>query len=155
MKKDWLKFNSFADIIIKYNPFGFKEFDGSSMIFENYGKVYLYTLRTLAAEFPRGFIDIPLYLHHRTAMPLSVCKEIARKFHSLGLKDGIVLIEYWNPNTNPRYEFEKIMRAFHTISETTFSADYFAEAWRIYSEDMAKANTSERVITGSIVEHGE
>lgn len=150
-KRMWLTYTSFEDLITRFNPFGFKEQDGTSMAFPNYGEVYLFTLRRLQSQFPRGFVDITLFIHQMSQMPMSDCKQVVKSFKTLGLNDGVMLIEYWNPETNPKYEFEKIMRAFHTLSETTFNKDYYNDAWNTFENDMKNAKTKVRVENGSIV----
>lgn len=146
-----IKASSFEDLIARYNPFGFKHEDGSSMAFDNYGEVYGYTLRSLTAQFPRGYIDIILYLHRQTQMPLTDCKATARGFRSLGLEAGIKLIEYWNPMTNPKFEFEQIMKALHTLSETKFDGNYFNDAWHKFQAEMEVTRRQARVESGDIV----
>lgn len=151
MKHEWLKYNSFADLIVKFNPFGFKEEDGSSMVFRDYGELYKYTLKTLFAQFPRGYIDLPLFVHLHTKMPLRNCVELVRTFRNMKMISGVYLIKYWDEDDQPKMKFALILQGLHTISNTPFNQSYFDEAWRQCEEDLEKIKAAERIEDGTMV----
>lgn len=124
-----LKAKSFEDLIKRFNPFGIKDEVGNSMVFEDYGEVYKYTISYLREHFPKGFIDVPLMLHQLTKVPLTDAQRFARNFKYISLNLDTWLIEWDCEELNPKYKCELLMRALHTLSETKFSPDYFNWAW--------------------------
>lgn len=123
-----MKADSIAEMIQKYNPFFFKE-GNEVKSFKDYGEVYLYALKLLEKHFPRGYIDVPLFLHIATGQPLAVCeREIKKSSMLVTVNGGIILCEAVN-GEKPKEKYEKLMRALHTLSNTKFSQDYFNWAW--------------------------
>lgn len=124
-----MKANSLEQVIKEYNPFGFKEENGRIKIFHDYGKVYLYALKKLYESFPKGYIDVPLFMHEQIGMPLSVCVMTVKKFPYIKtINEGIYFCEpvdgIW-----PKEKIEHLMKALHTISQTNFAQGYFNVAW--------------------------
>ena len=123
-----MKANDFGKLIQKHNPFGFKE-GNEIKFFKNYGEVYLYALKLLKKHFPRGYIDVPLFLNIATGQPLSVCTEFTRRSSFLlTINGGIFLCESVDGQL-PKEKYERLMRALHVLSNTQFSQDYFNWAW--------------------------
>ena len=134
-----MKANDLAEFVKKYNPFGIKE-GNEIKKFENYGEVYLYALRLLRKHFPRGFIDVPLFIHIATGQPLAVCARIAKKSAFITtVSGGIFICEAIN-GVPPKEKYERLMKALHSLSNTKFSQDYFNWAWeeflKIKNEEM-------------------
>ena len=123
-----MKADGLAEMIQKYNPFFFKE--GNEILnFKNYGEVYLYALKLLKKHFPRGYIDVPLFLNIATGQPLAVCTEFTRRSSFLlTINGGIFLCESADGQM-PKEKYERLMRALHVLSNTQFSQDYFNWAW--------------------------
>lgn len=132
MGKKWFNPRDFADLIERFNPFGFKEKDGRIMSFENYGKVYAYTLERIALTFPRGYIDIPLFIHNETGMPIGDCEDMTRNMKCIGLDREEYLVEIWEPTRERTMFFRQLMQGLHLISETPFSESYFQDALRLF-----------------------
>lgn len=151
MRKKWYNPKDFADMIERFNPFGYKEKDGKVMIFKNYGEVYLYTLRQLQADFPRGYFDMVVFVSDHTGMPPEESRRFCRNFKSFGIDTGVMLVEYWEDNRRVYFELENIMRALHLISGTKFSSSYFYQAIGEFREELVKANTEERIKSGEII----
>ena len=123
-----MKANDFGKLIQKHNPFGFKE-GNEIKFFKNYGEVYLYALKLLKKHFPRGYVDVPLFLNIATGQPLSVCTEFTRRSSFLlTINGGIFLCESVDGQL-PKEKYERLMRALHVLSNTQFSQDYFNWAW--------------------------
>ena len=123
-----MKANDLGKLIQKHNPFGFKE-GNEIKFFKNYGEVYLYALKLLKKHFPRGYIDVPLFLNIATGQPLSVCTEFTRRSSFLlTINGGIFLCESADGQM-PKEKYERLMRALHVLSNTQFSQDYFNWAW--------------------------
>lgn len=123
-----MKADALAEMIQKYNPFFFKE--GSEILhFDNYGEVYLYALKLLKKHFPRGYIDVPLFLHIATGQPLSVCIEFTRRSSFLITINGGIFLCEGDDGKPPKERYERLMRSLHVLSNTPFSQDYFNWAW--------------------------
>lgn len=153
MSKNWLNPTSFEDLIKRFNPFGFKKSNGETEAFKDYGDLYLFTMRHLAAQFPRGYIDMVLFLEARTQMPTDYLKRLVKTFKPLGLKYDVFLLEYWNEERGAKEGMERIMKCLHTISETNFNQSYFNKAWETFSYEMEQAERYERTINGSIIDN--
>ena len=148
MKKPrWFNPQDFADMIERFNPFGFKKSNGESLIFETYLGVYKYTLDKLTAMFPRGYVDLVLFLHEMTGMPANDCKQIVKSWKSLGVEETM-LIEFWSASPDRSIQLKRIMQALHSLSGTHFNEAYFSEAMRELDTEKLKRRleygTSER-----------
>ena len=132
-----MKAESFVDLIKRFNPFGFKDEKKESMMFTDYGAVYLYTIQKLFEEFPRGYIDVALFLHKMTLQPLAVTTMFCKRSMFLKcINDGVYLCEPDKKGLPPKECYANLMKAFHTLSETQFSQEYFDKAWeRFVSEE--------------------
>lgn len=133
--KKWFNPKNFEDLIMRFNPFGFKQTNGDTCAFKDYGEVYLYTLNTLYQMFPRGYVDIPLWLCEMTRMPLVECRRVVRTWRSMGIDREEITVALWDDCPERNYTLEHLMRALHTISGTIFSSSYFADAMRKFDEE--------------------
>lgn len=125
-----MKAENFEDLIKRFNPFGFKDKNKESMMFKDYGAVYIYTMRKLYEEFPRGYIDVALFLHKMTLQPLAVTTMFCKKSTFVKcINKGVYLCEPDENGLPPKGCYANLMKAFHTLSETNFSQDYFNDAW--------------------------
>lgn len=103
-----MKADGLAEMIQKYNPFFFKE--GNEILnFKDYGEVYLYALKLLKKHFPRGYIDVPLFLNIATGQPLAVCTEFTRRSSFLiTINGGIFLCESVDGQL-PKEKYERLI----------------------------------------------
>lgn len=129
-KREWFNPQDFADLIERFNPFGFKEPGGKIRSFEDYGKVYEYTLEKLAMTFPRGYIDVPLFIHNETGMPIGDCENIVSDMKCYGLTEEEYLVEIWESGSERNTFFRQLLQGLHMISETKFSESYYIQALR-------------------------
>lgn len=116
MRQKYMKinFSCFEEMIEKYNPFAFKDAKGEAMLFSDYGEVYKYLFKTLAEECPAGYVDLPLFMHKRTGMPLADCKSFVRSWWK---KDEVVRLD-WTFFPQVRSFLIELATMFHKISET-------------------------------------
>lgn len=128
-KTNILKADGFEDLVKRLNPFGIRNIHGEPMAFSDYGECYLYVLKKLHEMFPRGFIDVPLFLQSITQVPFATAKMFADKFPFLKTENDMYVCAWSEPDSNPKYKAEMLMRALHTLSETNFSYDFFNYAW--------------------------
>lgn len=131
-----MKANDLGKWIMEYNPFFIKE-NNEIKHFANYGEVYLYMLRLIRQHFPRGFVDVPLLMHKATGQPLAVCVTFAKKSKFITTTIGGIITFEPTKGTLPKEKYEKLMRAFHALSNTQFSQDYFNDAWSKFLEEIS------------------
>ena len=135
-----LEAKDFEDLIKRLNPFGFKDENGESMTFENYGECYLHALKVLKEQYPRGFIDMPLFIHDNMKVPLKTAAIFARRFKFKNMPGEVYGIPWGGENENPRYQAECFMRNLHSLSETEFSQGYFNDAWERFLNELKIEN---------------
>lgn len=151
MAKKWLNPRDFADLIERFNPFGFKESDGTVRVFENYGKLYYYVMEQLITMFPRGYIDIPLFLEQQMHIPMAECQQLVKEYKHTGITQEEYLINLSIDNAERTAFLRNLLTSMHVISGTNFSEDYFRHALELFNARNEKLNVEERTETGEIV----
>lgn len=144
-KKKWFNPRDFADFIERFNPFGFKQPNGEVCIFEDYGKLYEYTLKKLYESFPRGYLDLSLFLHEQTGMPIGDCEDVVRGWKREGISSDVHLLEEgWEPNVERDRYLVNLFKALHTISETKFDAAKFSQELVVFDRIRKERKEYER-----------
>lgn len=128
-RKQKLNLESFEEIMEQRNPFGFKDENGKVKLFDDYGKVYLYTVRKLKEKFPRGYIDLSLFINEMTGMPLEECESVVKRFSVKGLEDVMFVPDIWDTKGMAfSHTLMLIMKGLHCITETEFDTMMFSRA---------------------------
>lgn len=134
---------SFEDLMMRYNPFGYKQSDGKVCMFNTYYDAYLYTMEQLFIKFPRGYIDMVVFLNDMTQMPYLECSEIVVGQFGKELSDPVLLPEGWDVNSAAlSFTMMKIIKKLHTITETEYSPTEFQQALAKFYENMKNDNVS-------------
>lgn len=135
----WFNPKSFVDLIMRYNPFGFKKENGDTCIFKTYTDCYLYALKKLYLQFPRGYIDMALFVEAQTKLPFNDSVRVVKSWKSMDIQETM-LIDFTDEGVVPRYQLSGIMKALHTISETRFNDAMFLEAYQLFKnwQEMVK-----------------
>lgn len=123
----WFNPKSFIDLIERFNPFGFKKEDGDTQAFKNYREAYLYAMKKLYLQFPRGYCDMALFVEAQTKIPFADALRVVKQWKSMGVEE-VMLIELENADNDRRLSLMLVMKALHTISETKFNEAMFMEA---------------------------
>lgn len=131
-KKDWFKPRDFVDLIERYNPFGLKQPDGDTRIFKDYSEVYLFVMNELYKKFPQGYIDLVVFLHEQTSMPVEVAEEFVREWNKYGISDSVKLLRLDVKDVQREIYLRQLMRGMHEISGTLFDEDMFIKALRLF-----------------------
>ena len=127
MMNKWFNPKSFIDLIERFNPFGFKKEDGDTQVFREYKDAYLYALKKLFLQFPRGYIDFTLYIEAQTKLPFADSVRVVRSWKTMDVNE-VELIDL-RSNDRARYlDLMKVMKCLHTISETKFNEAMFKQA---------------------------
>lgn len=149
------KFNAkdYEDLIKKLNPFGFIEPNGESSYFHDYGELYYYVMEKMVTYFPRGYIDIILFIINEKKITYTKAVEIFKKYFRAIFHDEYCLIELWNKESKERdLFFRNLLFCFHAYSDTKFSESYFRNAIARFNERNDKLALKERTIDGTILD---
>lgn len=149
--KEWYNPRDFIDLIERFDPFGYKESDGKVRTFEDYGRVYYFTFEQLITMFPRGYIDLPLFVCTQTGMPLPECQRLVKEWKSTGIDSEEYLIDLWNDSPERTSFLKNLLTSLHLISGTTFNVSYFQDALERFNLRNEKISVKERTESGAIV----
>ena len=83
----------------------------------------------LRKQFPKGFIDLPLFVHDMVGIPLQNAIDYCKKVKTVDLDDGIYLLAWSMPTMNPKQKASLLLQALHEIVDTQFSRGAFEVAW--------------------------
>jgi hypothetical protein len=124
-----MKADSIEVLVKHHNPFFAK--DGNEIkYFRDYGEAYLYAMRKLDEQFPRGYVDMALYLHSTTGQPLLACEREVKKMKMLKRHNDYIVLLRDNRGEQTKERYEAIIKSLHQLSQTTFSQDFFNWAWQ-------------------------
>ena len=120
----------FVDLIERFNPFGFKKANGETQVFETYRDLYLYTIDQLSLEFPRGYIDLTLFLKDQMQIPFAESDRLVKNWKPLGITTDTLLLKTWEDTPERKNFLRNVLVALHSISGTRFNEDMFLQALR-------------------------
>lgn len=117
------------NLLRKFNPFGLRSKQGLPYEFMKVSEIYLFVLVKLWTLFPRGYIEMPLFIselyHH---LSFNECKACVSQMESLGVEP----VMFFNYETKDgKQKLENICRGLHFLCETQFVSDSFTEAYRL------------------------
>lgn len=113
----------------KFNPFGLRSKNGTPYEFMRVSEIYLFVMVKLYTMFPRGYIEIPLFISELYAhLSFSECKACASQLESLGV-EPVMHINY--ETREGKQKLENICKGLHFLCETTFENASFTEAYRL------------------------
>lgn len=118
----------FVELIEKYNPFGFKKPDGEVLAFETYKKLYVYTLEQLLEMFPRGYIDMTLFLQKQMNIPFHDAEMTVRSWGNVHLESDTFVLELWKDDAVRLNNLKRVFMCLHEISGTKFDEVQFRQA---------------------------
>lgn len=133
--------NDLGDYIEKYNPFMFKDKKNTILYFDNYKKVYDFTLEAIATDCPKGFFDLGLFMMEHCGMDDKTAKDYcdrAQKLFPLFYLRKIVMLDYDNL-LREKPVYESIIKALHLITETEFSHEAFDWSFSEYLKKCTNA----------------
>lgn len=143
---------TYKELLEKFNPFGFKEPDGRSSVFNNYGELYYHIMEKIVTTFPRGYIDIILLIMEEMKISINDAEKIFRKHFMRVFKTEYKLVELWNEDDKERDKFFRdLLFCFHSYSGTKFNESYYRDALLKYNERNSKLNLEKRTLDGSVL----
>lgn len=127
MAKRVFKYADFAEMMEKYNPFALKNEKSEIKMFESYKDVYEYTLKRLYEKYPRGYIDLVLFVHEECGIPFADAEREVKGWRKV-CPESIHLVEWHKKDAARDNDLRSIMFGFHLITETNFDERQFKEA---------------------------
>lgn len=128
--KSWFNPQDLEYIIERYNPFVFKDKEGRLLLFKDYTAAYKYTLKQLAKRFPKGYIDMTIFLCERMSISLKETVQEVTRWRKMGIKDDIFYLKIWERTTDRNTMLTEIFKALHMISGTKFDEFSFRTAMK-------------------------
>lgn len=122
------QFKDFEEMIERYNPFGFKDKSGKIGMYVDYGKAYYACMQALYEAFPKGFIDVPLFIHEQTGLPIRDAEGEFGKMKSYLGDCDIIAVDWFEERGRLIRELRPFMQALHLITETKFDENFFLSA---------------------------
>ena len=128
--KSWFDPKDLVYIIERYNPFAFKDKEGRLLLFKDYTAAYRYTLKQLAKRFPKGYIDMTIFLCEQMSISLKETVQEVTQWKELGIKDDIFYLKIWERTTERNSMLTDIFKVLHMISGTKFDEISFRTAMK-------------------------
>jgi hypothetical protein len=128
--KSWFDPKDLVYIIERYNPFAFKDKEGRLLLFKDYTAAYRYTLKQLAKRFPKGYIDMTIFLCEQMSISLKETVQEVTQWKELGIKDDIFYLKIWERTTERNSMLTDIFKVLHMISGTKFDEFSFRIAMK-------------------------
>lgn len=125
MRKMWLRAGNFVDMIVKYNPFGLKSQNGEPQFYETRYDNYLDVVKRLKEASPRGFLDVPLFLHENTGMPIDYCQRLVSENYKNGIEEEIFVV--WDDGSAGEIWLKRILEMLHSISGTELDKEAYLQ----------------------------
>lgn len=128
------------------NPLALRTASGNLMVFKTPEECYTMCLQMLWAEFPRGFVDIPLFMVKYQDVKLRDAEELCgRKQYAL--------LRLWDSSCEIRKQkLREILCILLKVSDVGFNESSFLNALQHLDIMLEKNGIAERTENGAIVE---
>ena len=144
MAKRVFKYSDFAEMMEKYNPFALKNEKSEIMMFENYRKVYEYTLKRLYEKYPRGYIDLVLFVHEECGIPFADAEREVKGWRKY-CANSVTLVEWKKADMARNNELRNILFSLHLITETSFNEVEFKQSL-VYLDTLISSENERKAI---------
>lgn len=144
MAKKKLVYRDFEEMIEKYNPFGFKE-DGEIQCYLTYEDAYYAAMKKLKELFPRGYVDLPLYITMTTGLPLPDSEREFMRMRPIWGNEQVKLIDINEFSYGTQSDLESFIVSLHQITETKFCKSSFLEAYERFLYYVERLNREEEL----------
>lgn len=124
----YFKLSNYQYLVNRHNPFGFIMSNGLPYDYINYREAYYECLIKLFEMFPRGYMDLPLFIHKQMNLNLPDAVRFVNALKPMGIKSEILLLMIWEQSKERNNVLEVLFRALHTITESTFDKSSFLMA---------------------------
>lgn len=126
-----VKINYYKTLIGRFNPFLFREKEtGECMFFEDYGELYYQTMMKICAQFPRGYVSLPIFIYEMTGFKPTELNSLFRMARAMRLlTNEEVLWCYWENSPDEKKTAESILRVLHLFTDTRLNQSMFDMAY--------------------------
>ena len=128
------------------NPFAFRNSTGGICIYRGPLEGYQVCLQMLWAQFPRGYIDIPYFMHKFQGLSLSEALELTHR-------KQFAFARIWDSDSERRKPvLREVLQVLLSVSGVEFSEVLFLSALQTLDLLLEKQGISARTESGAIVE---
>lgn len=121
----------YQEVLTRHNPYGFTVPNTDKIVpldFPNIIEAYKYTLERLYLMFPRGYIDLTLFVAKNTPLDFRDAERYVATMKRLGIEKDVILIDGWTPSKKRDSTLKLIFIALHTATYTPFQEGFFLTA---------------------------
>lgn len=127
------------------NPFAFRNQEGRLVVYRNAVEGYQICLQMLWAEYPRGFVDIPLFMEKYQHIPLREAIEMCHR-------KEYVQVRIWDRNDSERERLLKgILQTLLQVSGVVLDENAFKTGLFTLDNLLERAGVGERTESGHLV----
>lgn len=123
----YFKLKDYEDIVGRYNPMGIRT-DKGPLSFATLTEAYYYVIEKLFVTFPRGYLDLPLFVCKETNINIRDAERFVKIYGRTMGCDEIMLIKLWCKNRERDEFLRRLCNMLHMVTGTTFKNDFFLEA---------------------------
>lgn len=131
MKVDFSKMD-LQTLIEEHNPFAFKDVKRKICFFENFSGAYLALLERLFEQFPKGYIDMVLFVVDNCDMEHEDACRFVDNMKKAGYKLNPSVIDWYEGGLERDKMLKSIAIGMHDISETSFNEGLFMAALNMF-----------------------
>ena len=121
----------YESTIATYNPFGMVQYFGRPLCFNSLDAAYFYLFRSLLTQFPKGYIDLVVFIHENTHCKNMDARSFVKSLEKLGIKDVSIVPLHESSAVLENY-FENLCIALHSITESKYDRAFFLDALQRY-----------------------
>lgn len=125
---------SMEDFILEHNPFVFRDEKDHFCYFKNLALVYKELFERMFKRFPKGYIEMSLFLVEECHFELQDAKDFVHSWMKLGYKGDPVVIN-WEAPAMRDVTLRQIVQGMHTLPETEFNESMFRSALNLFCAD--------------------
>lgn len=128
MTKIKINATDIAEVVEKYNPFGFKTAKGAICIFKTYDEAYYELIERIYKAGPK-MVDAVLFCMDNVGMTLQDAQRFVGSWKMVvGQKECEFFFDWETGGRDRDTQLERFAKGMHLISETKFNKDMFNNA---------------------------
>ncbi len=128
MKLTYVNVNECMGMLERHNPLLLRDEAGGYLLFETWGRMYVWVLERMLSLFPRGYVDLRLLMHELTGLDMEACDQVVRLSLLGTARRGFVML-HWQESDTERYRsLELVMTLLHKVTQTRLDHTWFVQA---------------------------
>lgn len=127
------------EFVGRYNPFVFRDKDGSLMYFKDYESLYLEALERIFAAGPY-FVDAVLFCKDNMGMEFNDAKQFVRGWNSFTKKKDYYLFDWRSTEgqKQAKLDCKEFLMGLHSLSETRLNTSMYLSAFQKFCDGISK-----------------